>query len=132
MDWNERLKKWVDSLEAKTDKAIDWGSAEVPEYVRELIQWEIVSSVIGAVVCLAIIVAVAMAFRELWVKIRETNDEEGIIVLRVLLSLACSAAIAAASFHGYWHVNNATKAYIAPRVVIIEKIAELARGGEKK
>lgn len=132
MDWSERLKKWVNSMEARADKVIDWGSAEVPEYVRELIQWEIVSGVMGAVACLAIIVAAAVAFRVLWVKILEVKDEEGIIVLRILLSAACLCAIAVAGFHAYWFAEKATKAYVAPRVVIIDKIAELAKTSEKK
>lgn len=132
MDWSERLKKWVDSLEARADKVIDWGSAEVPEYVRELIQWEIVSGVMGAVACLTIIAAAAVAFRVLWVKILETKDEEEIIILRILLSLACSAAIVVASFQAYWFAEKATKAHVAPRVVIIDKIAELAKANAKK
>lgn len=132
MDWSERLKKWVDSLEARADKVIDWGSAEVPEYVRELIQWEIVSGVMGAVACLAILIVGATVFRVVWVKSRSISVPENAIVARVISALVFSHVFAISSHQGYLFAEKATKAYVAPRVVIIDKIAELAKANAKK
>lgn len=132
MDWSERLKKWVDSLEARADKVIDWGSVEVPEYVRELIQWEIVSGVMGAVACLAILIAAITLFWIGWVNTRPLQDPEERGVVRILLCSLLTAASGPSGYNVYMSAQKATKAYVAPRVVIIDKIAELAKANAKK
>lgn len=140
MDWNERLGKWADSMEKAVDKVSDFGAAEVPEYVKELIRWEIANNIMFVVVmifsaiCCCIFGYGIRRFANQRANDKDASaDAQGFFAFVYVASyLAQSIVLIVCAVHCYSSVQAATKAYVAPRVVIVEKIAEFAKIGQKK
>lgn len=138
MDWETRLSRWADSMEEKAGKVADWGSEEVPEYIRELIQWEITSNLllIGALVVVIVVAAFALRVLYYRVAINDKLPEEVMSLLVAFLGVPAIIVIGVSTFHSYWAAERAAKAYVAPRVVVVEKITALVKNpqfrGEEK
>ncbi len=120
MNWNERLEKWLNSMETTAGKINDFGAAEVPQYLQELIHWEIVNGcVAGCVFLLASLCCILVAYLiyRFFVK-----DGQEIVFSFVFLFLSIPLlAFSCSSF------KDALKAYTAPRVVLVEKVAGLIK-----
>lgn len=106
----------------------------MPEYIKELIQWQIVDGAIGVSCCLLVMIVALSAWRLLWIASRKWSEIDGgapMYASRVITSVVLLFAISISSTNMLDYVRSATKAYVAPRVVIVEKIAELAKGVKK-
>lgn len=127
MNWEERLSRWADKLEVAGDKTVDFASAEIPEYVRELLAWEFWFNTMIAIPCFLIcVVFYYSVYRIIKESFRIPNksdriDYYGTSALMLILALCSLAGFLSCSI-------RAAKVKIAPRVVIVEKIQGLARG----
>jgi O-antigen/teichoic acid export membrane protein len=128
MNWEERLSRWADRLEVAGDKTVDFASAEIPEYVRELLAWEFWSSifVVGVMIALFFVCVVAMKFICKALDKVKWDPEDNF--LAALLFLCCCIGMPTCVIVGTVQSYNAVKVKVAPRVVIVEKIQGLARG----
>lgn len=123
MKWEEIFKKYaVDTLEfIKSGKDVALTQGQL--YIHELIKWEIVSSLICAFVftllsILALIIARKLQQVYKSEVARLKRNCEGWAVLTIIstfiaVCFSCAMIIS---------VANATKAYVAPRVVVMEKL----------
>lgn len=126
-DWNERLAKWADKLEAATDKTVDFASAEIPEYVREVLLWNFCEHVMIGGIFLFLAVLCGLFIRPLFRALPRwsaTADDPPIIVGIAL----CFCGAIGFTIGTVVHTFDAVKVKVAPRVVIVEKIQSLAKG----
>lgn len=142
-----KLLKYLDGLETAAGKVQDFASAEIPLFVREWLLWHAVSNAVYAVGFLLVAVAALWVGVRLvrwgygnwnasceeykaakndssrrWAADEAGNRAAGVIFGGLVLSAAGLFGFAVA---GHFALA-ALKVAVAPRVVVVEKIAELA------
>ena len=130
MVWNDRLGKWLGSMELASDKVVDFGTADVPVYIQELLRWEVVGGCatggvfLAAAILFAIIVIAAYRASS---KAASGQDKDGYAFL-CFASASVAMCLCAASLYNF---SQALKAYTAPRVVLVEKLQEYLKQNRK-
>lgn len=105
----------LESLKA----GIDFGKEQVPLYFQEYIKYEITISSIYLI--MGFIGFVVMGWTIFSAKRYKGRDNSGWIVASVILFIISTATIAVQS-------KNLMKAYISPRVMVIEKLSNSLKG----
>lgn len=123
MKWETIFKNYlVDTLEfvkSATGVAITQGQM----YVQELIKYEIISNSIYAIILFLIsTVAITLLIR-FYMKIENKSDHPELMFL--IFPLFGILFVYISSLR---HADNAIKAYIAPRVVVMEKLQQAIGG----
>lgn len=120
----ERLMGYLENVEKAVEGGTDFVMQQAPFYVQELIKWEIAWNAIWAVFWLGIVVALPLCFGKLIKKLREIPREDPMVwgwILTILMGIIMfSSTVASLGLAG-----QSLKAYIAPRVVIMEKLSGL-------
>jgi len=114
----ERLMSYLETLEGAVDQA--------PMYVQEIVRWQIAEGIIWCVLSLGItLVLLVFNFTKLRSMRRDEEEETastgwtlGVIVVVLMF---CSIAVVGAS------ASYSLKAYVAPRVVIVEQLQKVIR-----
>lgn len=125
MDWNGIIKKYFVDLVEIVKSGVDFASEQVPLYLKELIAYEFWSSTIHAVVyALVTLLCVKVFFhcRKRW---NELKNDDG--VPYVMCGLVCVALSILFTCNTVGRVDDAIKAAVAPRVIIVEKIQSLIK-----
>lgn len=119
-----RLTKYLDYLEEVMHKSTDFASEQVPETIRQLIEWEFYSGLLkGTVLLVASIVLAHIAWKTYkWIV--RTGDKSDIC----LVVIFCSIASVVALIIGLSHFYDSAKCRIAPNLVVIEKLSDLVKG----
>jgi hypothetical protein len=130
MDWSTRLKKWADSTEDKIAQSEGFSVEVLPVYVQELLHWEFWGAVYWAVVAavgLLFFAGVAKTLIRRLDNIKPGVDESGSAVaaaFSLVASMVCGFVL-------IWNCHVACKVYAAPRVVAVDKIAEMVSKATK-
>jgi hypothetical protein len=112
-----KMLEYLQQLEAGVKSAADFSAEQAPLVVQEFLLWILISnavaaSFLGSLVLATLILSVVM-YR------RSDSEERFFIWLFAAIPLTVFSAGCCASLH------EAGKAYIAPRVVVLEKISSL-------
>lgn len=132
-----RLTRYLDKLEAAVTNTADFAVDQAPDVVREWLAWEFWSNAASAITAFAVITFLAWLARLLVGYINDEIKKEKmpgakksetagfafmcflvVSVLVVAITIAWLAPTAA----------RAVKATVAPKVVVLERVAELIKG----
>ncbi len=124
IDLKAKLIEYLKSVESTVSDAGEFVKAELPLVVSEYVRWVLVSNFAGCCLCI-IGFAVSMTFTwKVWKWLcKPENANEGaepVMILPVILLASSIGGIVATGM-------EATKAYVAPRVLVLEKLQELTR-----
>lgn len=124
-DWKP-IQEW---LKNTMDNGGDFVLREAPLVAQELIAWEFWSN---AIIAGALLPAAVIIVGMLWWFRKEIYSGlagrcEGKAAMSIAALALGSAAIVVALLNGATCARKATKAAVAPRVVLIEKISELTK-----
>lgn len=122
IDLKAKLIEYLKTVESTVSDAGEFVKAELPMVVSEYVSWCLVSHSIGCVLSVIGAVLGAILSCKTWGWINKPNADglEPLIVIPICFCLGCFAG----------SVQNglqATKAYVAPRIIVLEKIHELTR-----
>ena len=137
-----RLLKYLDGLEAAAQKAGEFAEAEVPQTVKEYLLWLSVESFIYAALWLAFVGILVFVGKVVMGRaivagdeIEKANKWDGAPAGFFARAgrVACYASAVLFFFaHVPGYVIGGIKPLVAPRVVLVEKAAELITGESKK
>lgn len=126
-----RLVQYLDAMGARFAKAEDFAVEQIPDVAQQWLAWEFWSCVFFDAVVLVVAVlsfflhkASVVAFGKKKAKNDPNDDGSFEAALAVLFLIASAGCILWSFYFGY----KGIKVTVAPKVVLIEKIAELARG----
>lgn len=113
MDWKEKLIEWLENLTTTVGN-------EIPGIVQEISTYGFYDGVIGAIVSFVLILFLVSVM--IFCIRKKENKIGGLCVPTFFISfvLACTT-----TFILYCNINQAIKAYIAPRVYCIDYIRRL-------
>lgn len=121
MKWEDIAKNYLidtlDFIKSGKDLALTQGQL----YIQELVKWEIVSGAMLAVVALSVVGVMIYWNYCLWKKNRDMNEQDA------FLFSFLSLFILAFSLVGLVEIRSAARAYVAPRVVIMEKLKDMIK-----
>ena len=115
------------SVERMANDAVLFGKAEIPMYLRELIRWEMLSSLATGGALFVAAIPCVMAAR--WGARKVANDKSsygpdpGAYIATGLGALAAIILLANCTIQAL----NAGRAYFAPRVLLVEKLSSMVR-----
>lgn len=122
MNIEERLTKYLDALES----AVAAGAEQAPDVAREFLAWQFLSSVLAAATSLVVLAMVTyLMIRFVWPACKRDDPDSAAIVIVgypigiVLMGLCVVFCL--------FDITRAIKVSVAPRVVLLEKVAELAK-----
>ena len=125
----DRLVSYLDKLENVVEKTGDFASEQIPDVAQQYINWIIAENTIYAVMWLTMSIGTAYFARFFYKKLNEHGkvdaSYQGSEYIPVVLSSIFIFALCLPCFINY--SLHATKAIVAPKVVIVEKLAELAK-----
>lgn len=123
MDLAATAAEVLDWLRGAAEKGADFVTTQAPLVAQEWVRWELVSGIYWIVLGLLGIYLGYSAFRWGAPRYKPTGDvglADVALVFGPIVALACLIPLCCGS-------NQALKAAVAPRVVVMEKIAEMAR-----
>lgn len=115
---------YLENMENAVEGGADFVLEQAPFYVQELINWEIAVNTLWAAFWLGVVIALPKCFGKIAKTLRECEEYDPKIggwVLTVVLWIAMFFSVVGSLNY----TGSAIKAYVAPRVVIVEKLAEL-------
>lgn len=123
----ERLIRYLDSVEGKVDKAIDFTAEQTPLYVQELCQYGAVNHATAIVIAAFAITSIMLAYVILFFMTRNIQDDEPRYMLRGfgLIPVAFVSLFAGGSIEK--HVPELYKCVYCPRVYIVEQISNMVK-----
>ncbi len=122
----ERLIRYLDSVEGKVEKAIDFTSDQVPLYVQELCQYGAVSNLIVVGFCLIALILIVVAFAVANFLARKCDlvDRGGVAAVSFVIAAGVAGFISLAMIDAG---REAYKAAYCPRVYVVEQIGKLTK-----
>jgi len=118
---SKKMVEYLQTFEDGVKKAGEFSAEQAPLVVQEFLAWEFWSHSVGAVVCGAAIIAIALVIRKIW-SVTASFDE-----LRfggtLFGGMACVGLAVGVCVNSYC----AGKVAVAPRIVVLEKIATLVK-----
>lgn len=137
-----KLTSYLDTLETKVKAGTDFVATETPLTIQEWIQWQVVDNGVYAAVFIVAGIVTFFVCRSLsrivWRQVdnfRDGSDEKFFVGAGSWTLLATGVTVLVVFlFHALGYTLQATKAVVSPRVVIVEKVAELTgiANGKKK
>lgn len=120
---DERLKEVLDDILSGIKQAGDFVLEQAPMVVQEFIRWEIISNAIGGILLIvgtSLLTYLVIRKIEKGIKDNEIEEEIRVFYLFILLVLF-------PIFLGIEMSMDSVKAYVAPRVVVLEKFSNLLK-----
>jgi len=121
-----KLLEYLTALEAGIKQGGDFVAEQTPLVVQEFLAWMFAEAVIYAVVSFIVFVIALRLLKLLWVHTADFHHEDrefcrafGTFGLSVVAILSCGVAV--------HQSTRAIKVSVAPRVVVLEKSAELIK-----
>ena len=122
----ERMMSYLKTLEGAVSSTSDFVIDQAPMYVQEIIRWQIVAGIISCVFFSALaLIFFVINFTKLR-SMRKDSDEikmqdgwgyGSVAIVLMFCSIACASVFGSQSL----------KAYIAPRIVIVEQLQKVIR-----
>lgn len=128
-----QLMKYLEKAESAADSAGNFVLEQAPDVIRQFLAWEFYSAVFFIV--LSLLFMIPLIWNLLWsIKVWKDSEKEGfngtdsgLIAIWIALSfMSIFIPIIPISCNAYY----ATKVYVAPKVVLMEKAAELVKGAK--
>ena len=121
--WNDIIKQYFGELMEFVKSAKNFATEQIPLYLQELIKYEIFSSLLWGtfLVCMLGV----FAYGAYWFHQKGKNDRRADPEGCAFAKWALILIIFVISWTPFYHYNKALKAYVAPRVVIVEKIQDM-------
>ena len=118
-----RLLVYLDKFEGSVDKAVDFTAEQMPLYLTELCQYTVVQSLI-VVAAVAFFAMASWLFMIFVIWKQEDCDRVGTLVICHIfwLTVMIIPGLMVAD-----HASDGLKAYLAPRVFIVDKLTELVK-----
>lgn len=117
----QKMVEYLQSFEAGMKKAGEFSAEQAPLVVQEFLAWEFWSHFTGAVACLVLLLIIAVVLWNIY-KSTEPFDE-----LRFAGSLFSTFAAVGLMIGLAVNSYSAGKVAVAPRIVVLEKIATLVK-----
>jgi len=129
-DLKGRLSKYLDALERGAQKAGEFAEAEIPATIREWLIWQACES---GVIALGFLIAAVVAYLLCTKGLRAAKNAPMMHQMDrdplIALAWAGRVLIPAALLIGFvYNGLHTVKCIVAPRVVVVEKAAELVKG----
>lgn len=125
-----RLVKYLDNLEVAATKAHNFAAAEIPETIREYLLWLAIERSAYAVLFLIAAIVVIILGKMARASARDLRDSDD---RNIALFFSWSVPTAFASILvcvGVTYALSATKAIVAPRVVMVEEVAKIVKANK--
>ena len=119
---NARINAILDYLGDITKQGIDFASDQIPQLAREVAIYGAIRGWTGVVLCL-IAIGFAAWVAKWCIKMIPKSDGASVMGLTVVLFVGVYAVISLME-----NADNAIKATFAPRVYLVEYVADLAKG----
>lgn len=128
MDTNERLSRYLDYLESNMKDATEFAKEQAPLVVQEFLTWEVYQGIIYGTLVLLTITTIAILLHKAFKTLtREqvilTDNEENICFVQILTAAVLGAILVLT----VPCVMRGLKAYVAPRVVVLEQVKQWVR-----
>lgn len=123
-----KLVHYLDVLEKGAQKAGDFAEAEIPQLVREWLIWLAIERFGYAIMFLVACVALQWAFRVLFRSAKYyTAQDDDVLVPCWFGSVLTAIAFTVCAFQAFDWTLSGVKVLVAPRVVVVEKLAETVK-----
>lgn len=121
----KKLVEYLGSVEKMANDAVLFGKAEIPAYLKELIRWEVLDNAVAAGACLL----AALAFVVVALRLRKNAEvyKNGDISWQAFVMAIFLVVAAILTIPTYFSARDAAKAYLAPRVLLVEKLSAMVR-----
>jgi len=121
-----KLVDFLDGMGRRLNGGSDFVSTETPELVREWVRWEAVSGFTYAALCLTALIGLAVVMRRLWRNwlACDTRYHEPPLVGGMMTTFMFAIGVAV---FGFISADRGMKAVVAPRVVAVEKVADIVK-----
>ena len=123
------LLKYLQAGADRIERGSAFVEAEIPLVVTEYLNWCWAAHLCGiclGVLLIAAYIPLSMACKWSFKKYKDT-DEDGYEVLGVILGLSAVGLVIAGTVTACFNTYQLVKVSVAPRVVLLEKIAEIAK-----
>jgi uncharacterized membrane protein len=125
MDIQERLSKYLDKIEESAQKFGDFAEVEIPQTIREWLTWIVIEHSCYAVMFLISAIFIFVLLGRAINCIKEIEkDLEGRAMVWVIRVVLTSTLL----FFCIKNTMEAVKPIVSPRLVIVEKAAEIVKG----
>lgn len=116
------LNEFVQQVISAAQTGAQWTAEQAPLVVQEWLQWQLTEALLlGCLGVVVLVFAAAAAYRAArWSGDYETEGLAVITGVVAAISIAAGATLSS-------HFLVALKVYVAPRVVVLEKFAELVK-----
>lgn len=125
-DVRERVMRYMDAIEATASDAGEFVTEQMPLVAQEYLQWLWLDAVITAAAMAAVVMVAVIGCIFAWVHTRNayTRDDEELRTFSLTVT-----AVVGIFFGGLAvaYALDAVKVSVAPRVVLLEKVAELVK-----
>jgi hypothetical protein len=123
-DVQKKLMDYLESLESVANKTGDFAIEQAPLVAKEIITWELWSHAFGALSALAVIALCVLVSKRLYKNATKDGCDIMDSPIAPPLIFVMSIIGAIASFAFVFDVSKVIKTQVAPRLIIIEKLAE--------
>lgn len=124
MDIQHRLTKYMDELEKALSTSAEFAAKEAPLVVQEFLEWEFWSSVMAATGCLLFVIAFLVSVYRNRKFFADNFELAPLLVIPGIVVILAAVCVCE-------RTARAAKVSIAPRLVLLEKVSELAHGKSK-
>lgn len=123
---NQRIVSYLDAIESTASTAGEFVAEQTPLVAQEYLAWYFYSSLMASAFCLVVMLVTAYAIKKVYrllvPKGGDLSQHPEVTLLlfpAILLVLSC--------FFAVYNASYAVKVCVAPRIVLLEKAAELAK-----
>jgi len=139
-DLQQRFVKYLDHVEKAAGKVGEFAETEIPLTIQEWLRWNFYESLLYVILFSILGLVGAYIGRKVYINLftliklineqrRESpNDEDVVIGFNIAGAILSLGLIAISIPNCFWNIRDCIKISTAPRVVVIEKIAELTKG----
>lgn len=121
-----RLLKYLDALESGLKSGGDFVKDQAPLVCQEWLNWNFTENLILSILGVASIVTILLVVRCVWSLTKGKNTDEAVIGMTLTVLLGAASLIGISSWTATCALG-AVKVYVAPRVVLLEKIQEMTK-----
>lgn len=127
----QALETFVQKILSLAESSTDFAVEQIPLVVQEWLTWMAVEHAMWVVFQLSIPVAayllVGKVGRIIYEEEDETKDAEILAITRVIRIVAAAVLGTMFGLAAMWNLTVVVKVWLAPRVVVLEKFADLVR-----
>ena len=124
MNYEEKLLEYLETMESGIEKAVDFSAEQAPLVIQEYLTWMFWESIIAGTALLLAAIGAWILLRIIYWATKEASQVDKEMARSIAWGIAFLANIIVLPFSGLNYMI-ALKVVVAPRVIILEKLAEL-------